>query len=62
LVDGGTSETERSVVQRDDANHAALAADPVAAELARALAMRQAGASDRDLRRVLRAIMELVDA
>ena len=52
---------ERSGVQRDAAEPLQTVADPVAAELEAALAMRRTGADVKTLRRALRRIEELLD-
>jgi hypothetical protein len=52
---------DRSGVQRVAAEPLQLVADPVAAELEAALAMRQNGADAKVLRRALRRIEELLD-
>jgi hypothetical protein len=52
---------ERSEAQRDDAEPLQTVADPVAAELEAALAMRRTGADVKTLRRALRRIEELLD-
>jgi hypothetical protein len=61
LVDDASSAVERSGVQRDAAEPLQVVADPVAAALEAALAMRLAGAEPKALRRVLRRIEELLD-
>jgi len=61
LVDGASSAVECSGVQRDAAEPLQVVADPVAAELEAALALRQAGADPKALRRALRRIEELLD-
>ena len=61
LVDGPSSDVERSEVQRDAAEPLQAVADPVAAELEAALAMRRTGADAKALRRALRRIEELLD-
>jgi hypothetical protein len=52
---------ERSGTQRDAAGPLQTAADPVAAELEAALALRRSGADPKVLRRALRRIEELLD-
>jgi hypothetical protein len=52
---------DRSGVQRDAAEPLQGVADPVAAELEAALAMRRTGADAKALRRALRRIEELLD-
>jgi hypothetical protein len=61
LVDGPSSDVERSGVQRDAAEPLHAVADPVAAELEAALALRRTGADAKALRRALRRIEELLD-
>jgi hypothetical protein len=61
LVDGASSALERSGVQRDAAEPLQTVADPVAAELEAALALRRSGADSKALRRALRRIEELLD-
>jgi hypothetical protein len=61
LVDRTPSEVESSEVQRPAANSLQLAADPVAAELHAALALRLAGGGSRDLRRALLRALALLD-
>ena len=61
LVDGASSEVERSGVQRDAAEPLQVVADPVAAELEAALELRRAGADPKALRHALRRIEELLD-
>jgi citrate lyase beta subunit len=61
LVDGPPSDVERSESQRDDAKPLQAVADPVAAELETALALRRSGAALKALRRALRRIEELLD-
>jgi len=61
LVDRTTSAVERSGTQRDAAEPLQNVADPVAAELEAALAMRRTGADAKALRRALRRIEELLD-
>jgi hypothetical protein len=61
VVDGASSAVERSGAQRDAAEPLQAAADPVAAELEAALAMRRSGADPKALRRALRRIEELLD-
>jgi hypothetical protein len=61
LVDGASSAVERSGVQRDAAEPLQVVADPVAAELEAALALRRTGAAPKALRRALRRIEELLD-
>ena len=61
LVDGASSAVERSGVQRDAAEPLQDVADPVAAELEAALALRRSGAGPKALRRALRRIEELLD-
>ena len=58
LVDGAV---ESSGVQRDAAEPLQVVADPVAAELESALALRRSGADPKALRRALRWIEELLD-
>jgi hypothetical protein len=53
---------DRSGVQRDAAEPLQAVADPVAAALETALALRRAGADPKALRRALRRIEELLDA
>ena len=52
---------DRSGVQRDAAEPLQPVADPVAAELEAALALRRSGANVKALRRALRRIEELLD-
>ena len=52
---------DRSGVQRDAAEPLQAVADPVAAELEAALALRRSGADPKVLRRALRRIEELLD-
>jgi hypothetical protein len=52
---------DRSGTQRDAAEPLQTVADPVAAELEAALALRRSGADPKALRRVLRRIEELLD-
>jgi hypothetical protein len=52
---------DRSGTQRDAAGPLQTVADPVAAELEAALAMRRTGADAKALRRALRRIEELLD-
>jgi hypothetical protein len=52
---------ERSGTQRDAAEALQVVADPVAAELEAALALRRTGAHPKALRRALRRIEELLD-
>ena len=61
LVDGASSEVERSGVQRDAAEPLQTVADPVEAELESALELRRTGADAKALRRALRRIEELLD-
>jgi hypothetical protein len=61
LVDGPSSDVERSGVQRVDAEPLQAVADPVAAELEAALELRRTGAGAKALRRALRRIEELLD-
>jgi hypothetical protein len=61
MVDHLPSEDERSGVQRDAAEPLQAVADPVAAELETALALRRSGADPKALRRALRRIEELLD-
>ncbi len=61
LVDGTTNAVERSGPQRDAAEPLQAVADPVAAELEAALALRRAGVDPKALRRALRRIEELLD-
>jgi len=61
LVDGASSAVECSGVQRDAAEPLQVVADPVAAELEAALALRRTGADPKALRRALRRIEELLD-
>jgi hypothetical protein len=61
LVDGASSALERSGVQRDVAEPLQAVADPIAAELEAALALRRSGADPKALRRALRRIEELLD-
>jgi len=61
LVDGTGNALERSGVQRDAAEPLQVVADPVAAELEAALALRRSGADPKALRRALRRIEELLD-
>jgi len=61
LVDGASSALERSGTQRDEAEPLQTVADPVAAALEAALALRLAGADAKALRRALRRIEELLD-
>jgi hypothetical protein len=51
-VDVVPTESERSGVQRDAAEPLQVVADPVAAELEAALAMRRTGADAKALRRI----------
>jgi hypothetical protein len=55
------SAVERSGVQRNAAEPLQAVADPVAAELEAALALRRSGADPKSLRRALRRIEELLD-
>jgi hypothetical protein len=52
---------ERSGTQRDAAEPLQTVADPVAAELENALALRRSGADPKALRRALSRIEELLD-
>jgi hypothetical protein len=61
LVDSASSALERSGTQRDAAEPLQTVADPVAAELEAALALRRSGADPKALRRALRRIEELLD-
>jgi hypothetical protein len=61
LVEDPSSDVERSGVQRDVAEPLHAVADPVAAELEAALALRRTGADAKALRRALRRIEELLD-
>jgi hypothetical protein len=61
LVDGVGNAVERSGTQRDAAEPLQTVADPVAAELEAALALRRSGADPKALRRALRRIEELLD-
>ena len=61
LVDGITNAVERSGAQRDAAEPLQTVADPVAAAIEAALALRRAGADPKALRRALRRIEELLD-
>lgn len=61
LVDGAGTAVERSGTQQDDAEPLQAVADPVAAELEAALALRRSGADPKALRRALRRIEELLD-
>jgi hypothetical protein len=56
MVDGATGVTEQH-----GAPSVLVTADPVVAELERALALRRSGAEPRPLRRALRRIEELLD-
>lgn len=60
IVDGASNAVERSGVQRDAAESLQAVADPVAAELETALALRLSGADPKVLRRALRRIEELL--
>jgi hypothetical protein len=55
------SAAERSEMQRNAAEALQAVADPVAAELESALALRRSGAAPKALRRALRRIEELLD-
>jgi hypothetical protein len=55
------SSVERSGVQRDAAEPLQVVADPVAAEIEAALALRRSGTDPKALRRALRRIEELLD-
>jgi hypothetical protein len=61
LVEGAGNTVERSGTQRDAAEPLQNVADPVAAELENALALRRSGADPKALRRALRRIEELLD-
>ncbi|HEX7840825.1 MAG TPA: hypothetical protein VF469_25280 [Kofleriaceae bacterium] len=61
LVEGTTNAVERSGPQRDAAEPLQTVADPVAAVLEAALALRRSGADPKALRRALRLIEELLD-
>jgi hypothetical protein len=61
LVDGASSALECSGTQRDAAEPLQVVADPVAAELEAALALRRSGADPKALRRALRRNEELLD-
>ena len=61
LVDGASNAVECSGVQRDAAEPLQVVADPVAAELEAALALRRTGADAKALRRALLRAMELLD-
>jgi hypothetical protein len=61
IVDSAPSAVERSGTQRDAAEPLQVVADPVAAELEAALALRRSGADAKVLRRALRRIEELLD-
>jgi hypothetical protein len=58
---GASSALERSGVQRNAAEPLQVVADPVAAELEAALALRRTGADPKALRRALRRFEELLD-
>jgi len=61
VVDDDPSAVEHRGLQRDAAEPLQVVADPIAAELEAALAMRRAGADPKILRRALRRIEELLD-
>jgi hypothetical protein len=61
LVEATPSAVERSGTQRDAAEPLQAVADPVAAALENALALRRSGADPKALRRALRRIEELLD-
>jgi hypothetical protein len=61
LVKGTTNAVERSGTQRGAAEPLQAVADPVAAALEAALALRRAGADPKALRRALRRIEERLD-
>jgi hypothetical protein len=61
LVDGTTNAVERSGTQRAAAEPLQDVADPIAAALEAARALRRSGADPKALRRVLRRIEELLD-
>jgi hypothetical protein len=61
LVGGTTNAVERSGPQRDAAESLQTVADPVAAAIEAALALRRAGAEPKALRGALRRIEQLLD-
>ena len=61
IVDGASSALERSGTQRAASEPLQVVADPIAAELEAAVALRRAGADPKALRRALRRIEELLD-
>jgi len=60
-VDGAPSAVERSGTQRAAAERPQAVADPIAAALEAAPALRRSGADPKALRRALRRIEELLD-
>jgi hypothetical protein len=61
VVADDPSAVEHRGLQRDAAESLQVVADPIAAELEAALAMRRAGVDPKALRRALRRIEELLD-